>query len=143
MIETEKKDNRWRCRFSATLENIDSVDDLFARYINSLQIPVDIFGLRILMREALLNAVTHGSQSDPEKTVDFIVETDNTGIDLIVRDTGEGFAWRDHQAMPTDLCESGRGLALMRIYSDNISYNKVGNIVSLRKNFKVAQSVPR
>jgi serine/threonine-protein kinase RsbW len=143
MIETQNQDNRWRCRFSATLENIDVVDDLFTGYIRGLRADMDIFGLRILAREAMLNAVIHGCRNNPDKTIGVLVETDNCGVTFTISDPGCGFKWTDHQRPSSDLCESGRGLALMRIYSDNITFNEAGNIVSLRKNFKVAQFVPR
>jgi serine/threonine-protein kinase RsbW len=143
MIETQKQDNRWRCRLSATLENIDEVDDLFTEYIKRLRTDVDVFVLRILVREALLNAVIHGCGNDPANTVDLLVETDNAGLTLMVSDPGEGFNWADHEGLPVDLCESGRGIALMKIYADSIAFNNSGNIVTLRKNYKVAQTISR
>lgn len=141
MIEIEKINQQWKCRFSATLENIDAVDDLFAKYIESLGVDIDIFGVRILVRESLLNAVAHGSNTDPDKDVHFTAETDNDGITLTVRDSGQGFLWKDKVNIPDDFSENGRGLALMNIYSDDMSYNEKGNELMLRKYYKVEKPV--
>ena len=133
-MEIETFDNGMRAVFPATLENIDSLDDLVTERIEQAGWPVDLFAVRILLRESVLNAVTHGSGCDPCKTVCFELRFDGGTLEMIVRDSGVGFDWQsgdfegDHA-----LDESGRGLALMKMYSDNMSYNETGCEVRLEK----------
>lgn len=123
---------------SATLENIDDVDDRLAAYLSSQEVPVEVFAVRILLRESLLNAVTHGSGKDPSKTVHMEVKIDSDGIELDVRDSGPGFPWCDRRKDFDILGDGGRGLALMEIYSDEMIFNDKGNHLTLRKAFKSA-----
>lgn len=126
---------------SATLENIDTADDKLAEYLTDRKIPVDVFALRIILRESLLNAVTHGSDVNPEENVSFDLNIDNSRVTVKVNDNGSGFNWREHIYHDDNLSEGGRGLAMMKIYSDNMEFNESGNEVTLCKHLKVASSV--
>ena len=143
MLDVEKTDNMFEIKMSATLENIDVADDGLANYLSDEDLPVDIFAVRILLREALLNAVTHGSGTDPQKTVTMNLWKHTAGIDMEVCDSGSGFNWRDYKEFSFTLDEGGRGLALMKIYSDNMEFNESGNTVILRKRYKVDEPVGR
>ncbi|MBN1765806.1 MAG: ATP-binding protein [Sedimentisphaerales bacterium] len=133
----------FKIRMSATLENIDVVDDTLANYLSGWDLPVDIFAVRILLREALLNAVTHGSGMDSRKTVRLEIRMNTDGIDMEVCDSGSGFPWWNLKEYTFNLDEGGRGLALMKIYSDNMEFNETGNTIILRKRYKVDEPISR
>ncbi len=137
MFEVIGTEDRFQIEMSATLEGIDRADEQLVAYLRANDVAVDVFGLRILLRESMLNAVTHGRGKDSDKTVRLDLAVDSTGVTLTVEDSGPGFAWSDHSQAFDDLDgDGGRGLALMRIYSDEMSYNEQGNQVVLRKCFK-------
>lgn len=141
MLDIRKTNRALRLTMSASLEIIDEADDCFAAYLKEMHLPVDLFIVRMLLRESLLNAVTHGSGTDPAKTVSFTCKHDKTKLIIQVTDSGPGFDWQAREAYSHNLEEDGRGLVLMEIYADSIEHNKKGNQVTLTKYFSKAKSV--
>lgn len=96
------------------------------------------FQTRLVLEEALANAVKHGNRHDANKAVHVSYEITVDGIKVTVRDEGEGF---DRQTIPnpTD-CDglsrpNGRGLYLMSQYTDSLKYNDIGNCVTFTKSW--------
>ena len=100
--------------------------------------PEDIFGVRLALEEALVNAVMHGNRSDTTKCVFFSCKLAPDRVLLEIRDEGNGF---DPNAVPdpTDAehlsVPNGRGLMLMRAYMSRVEYNEAGNCVVMEKLF--------
>ncbi len=83
------------------------------------------FNLIVATMEAVTNAVEHGNQSDPGKTVDLWVEVDDDAISVHVRDYGSGFDPRelpDPRTRENLLREGGRGVFLMRALVDHVDF---------------------
>ncbi len=144
MFELVENDEKFDLQMSATLELIDKADDRLAAFLKEKHWPVDLFAVRILLRESLLNAVTHGSGKDPNKNVSFELAKTDEGVEMRICDSGPGFEWqdrdRDHEVEV--LSDGGRGIALMEIYADELKYNDVGNELVLKKCF-TSQSAAR
>jgi serine/threonine-protein kinase RsbW len=98
--------------------------------------PRDVFGVRLALEEAIVNAIKHGNGLDPNKSVHVECEVDDNRVRIVVRDEGPGFDPRSVPD-PTDLENldkpSGRGLMLMRAFMTRIEYNATGNEVTLEK----------
>lgn len=96
----------------------------------------DIFGMRLALEEALVNAVKHGNRGDPQKRV--LVRYHVTAEQVLVQieDQGAGFD-PTRVPDPTDAehldCPCGRGLLLIRHYTTWVQYNARGNRVTLCK----------
>ena len=141
MFEQKNLPQGVRTIMSAELTNIDRADDWLTDYLAQKHWPIDIFAMRILLREALLNAVTHGSGEDPAKMVEMDIVVGEQKLTMIVRDEGEGFIWNpDAWVDISELDEGGRGLSLMQLYSDVMIYNEKGNQVTLEKCFAMMTS---
>jgi anti-sigma regulatory factor (Ser/Thr protein kinase) len=56
-------------------------------------------------------------------------------FEITIRDEGGGFDWRKLPAVAPEnlLAFNGRGIFLTKIYFDEVSYNELGNEVTLRK----------
>jgi serine/threonine-protein kinase RsbW len=133
----------WQVRMGASLTNIDLADEGITKFLDSTRCPVDRFAMRILLREALLNAVTHGSNQDPAREVRVNLAIDEGGASLTVEDTGSGFDWSSRESTFDALgADGGRGLSLMRIYSSEMSFNDRGNRVKLRRLFEKSEAAP-
>jgi serine/threonine-protein kinase RsbW len=98
------------------------------------------FEVEIALREALANAIVHGSGGDPAKTVQVTVACDHThGLLIIVRDEGKGF---DPSELPSCVVgeniysNHGRGVFLMNQLMDEVRFEKNGTEVHLRKRVK-------
>ncbi|MCK4660725.1 MAG: ATP-binding protein [Phycisphaerae bacterium] len=138
MFKVESATPRKLCvHMLASLENIDQADSAVSGFLIERKVPVDRFAVRIMLREALLNAVTHGSGGDSRLPVRLDVELGKSGVALAIEDTGEGFIWQDRDVSFDVLGDGGRGLALMQIYSSEMTFNESGNRVALRRNYDV------
>ncbi|HQJ47383.1 MAG TPA: ATP-binding protein, partial [Ignavibacteriaceae bacterium] len=82
--------------------------------------------LLLSVTEATTNAIIHGNKNNKLKLVRISVYVENSTLTIKIKDEGKGF---DPKIVPdpTDpenlLKDSGRGLYLMRIYMDGLSYN--------------------
>ncbi len=96
----------------------------------------DVFGVKLSLEEALVNAIKHGNGMDPEKLVKVQCRVDDVEVLITIEDEGEGFNPEDVPD-PTDDDNlekpSGRGLMLMRAFMTGIHYNERGNRVELHK----------
>ena len=97
----------------------------------------DEFAAELALREALNNAVIHGNGMDPDKLVEIRCRCERgKGLWLIVRDQGRGF---DPSAVPNPLTEQGlaaehgRGIHLMKLMMDEVSFKRGGTEVHMRK----------
>ncbi|HET6427092.1 MAG TPA: ATP-binding protein [Phycisphaerae bacterium] len=96
----------------------------------------DLFAVRLALEEALINAIKHGNRSDPDKFITIAAEVNGEAIVITVTDQGGGFD-PDHLPDPTadENLEKpcGRGIMLMRVYMDEVSFNDRGNQVRMVK----------
>lgn len=96
----------------------------------------DVFGIHMAMEEAVMNAIKHGNQRDIGKCVKVSVGASDNVFWARVEDEGPGF---DPEAVPDPTLEEniektcGRGVMLMRMYMDQVTYNQVGNVVEISK----------
>lgn len=96
----------------------------------------DIFAVHLAFEEAFLNAVKHGNQMNPSKTVtvEYAVNAEKTTI--TITDEGKGF---DPKGVPDPRLDEnlyqpeGRGLLLINAYMDVVEYNDRGNRVYMTK----------
>lgn len=120
--------------FSATLENIDRAAAETKCFLQELGMEEKFFNVLLCMREALLNAVMHGSGKDPGKIITYHLRKKPGSLIMEVEDGGEGFLWRKRlRTEPGSGVESGRGLTIMKKYATDIYYNQKGNRLTLIK----------
>lgn len=121
-------------RFSANLSLLDRAVDETVRFISGLNVSGSLFDVKLLLREALLNAVIHGNRSDPLRRVTLTVAAADGRLTLTVADQGPGFDWRASLAKPPPPeATSGRGLTILTLYADDVRFNAAGNQVTLTK----------
>ncbi|NLE60693.1 MAG: ATP-binding protein [Planctomycetes bacterium] len=131
MFDIEHTPSALRITMSPSFENIDRADEACAKEIDRRQAPVNAFALRILLREAALNAVTHGCGDKPGGQVQMALVFGDADVKLIVEDNGPGFIWENREADFDVTGDGGRGLPLMKVYASKVSYNEAGNRVEL------------
>ena len=96
----------------------------------------EVFGIRMAMEEAIVNAIRHGNQCSPNKSVQIAIKVDDQEFLATITDQGDGF---DPKQVPDPTddenleCDSGRGLVLINNYADEVTYNQSGNSVTLKK----------
>jgi serine/threonine-protein kinase RsbW len=96
----------------------------------------EIFGIKLAVEEALVNAVKHGNQMDRSKCVLVVYRIAPGHFEITIRDEGPGFDPGDvpDPTAPENLERPcGRGLLLMRHYMNEVRYNATGNEVHMSK----------
>jgi anti-sigma regulatory factor (Ser/Thr protein kinase) len=102
--------------------------------------------VELALREALNNAMLHGNRSDARKLVHIRCCCESSkGVCIVVRDQGNGF---DPDNVPDPLAvenldsEHGRGIHLMKLAMDEISFKRQGTEVRMRKASGPRQAIP-
>jgi serine/threonine-protein kinase RsbW len=108
--------------------NLITVEE-FVNYF-SVELGLDeekINGLLLAITEATTNAIIHGNKNNQLKMVRIYVFVEDSTLTIKIKYEGKGF---DPSIVPdpTDpenlLKDSGRGLYLMRVYMDGLTYNQ-------------------
>jgi len=96
----------------------------------------DLFRVQLAYEEAIVNAIRHGNRHDCKKMVEVKMSCDHQRVEIQITDQGCGF---DPGKIPDprsdELLEvpGGRGVLLMSEIMSEISYNQVGNQVTMVK----------
>jgi len=96
----------------------------------------DVFGVRLSLEEALMNAIKHGNGMNPNKSVRVECTVTSDEICIVIEDEGEGFSL---DTIPDPTADEnlekpcGRGIMLMRAFLSHVEYNETGNRVVLQK----------
>jgi len=96
----------------------------------------EIFGIRLALEEALVNAIKHGNRMDRTKHIhiDFRITADR--LEVHIADEGKGFDPNDvPDPMAVENLERpcGRGLLLIRHYMTEVIFHPPGNRLTLIK----------
>lgn len=114
-----------------------AVQERIVKMLEDLDFPTrDVFGVRLALEEALVNAIKHGNRMDPAKQVRIHWAINSESVRIEIEDEGTGFRPED---IPDPTAEenlekpSGRGIMLMRAFMSEVGYNASGNRVTLVK----------
>jgi serine/threonine-protein kinase RsbW len=122
-------------QFPSTLDGLESIlRDALKFFEQSGDLSIDtLFGAELILREALVNAIVHGNNSQHEKNVTLTLNVDGSSHLIQISDEGEGFDWKSalKHAYPPGEQDHGRGLLLMRDYGYTMSWNEKGNQLTL------------
>jgi serine/threonine-protein kinase RsbW len=127
---------RWRIERTVepTLRAVDRVCADVRRRLKPHASPADWYGVELLLREALTNAVLHGGGPGAGGRVRCEVHVGPRKARLAVADEGPGFDWRAAlRADTADTATCGRGLKIYGLYADRVSFNEAGNRVVLER----------
>jgi serine/threonine-protein kinase RsbW len=95
------------------------------------------FDVELALREALANAIEHGTGHDPSKQVECCVACDQArGMLIVVRDPGPGF---DPASIESPIVgqnifsTGGRGIYLINQLMDEVRFERGGTEIHMRK----------
>jgi serine/threonine-protein kinase RsbW len=127
-------------RLQSSLEIVDQSEEKIVELAQATGFAEEeTYRLGYAVREALVNAVVHGNRYSANKTVLFQVSCSERGIEIVVQDQGQGFlatSQVDPLADENLMNQSGRGLALIRAFTDELIVEPAqpsGTRVILRK----------
>jgi serine/threonine-protein kinase RsbW len=135
-----------RAKIPSEVNAISPLVDRLTRLIGETHcVPGEEAAVGLALREALCNAVLHGSCLDPCKLVQVNCRCElGYGVSIVVKDQGRGF---DPHAIPDPSVvgnletEHGRGIFLIRWLMDEVSFEFGcwGTEVHMRKKWKGVQ----
>ena len=118
--------------FSSTEEMAVVIEEMVAALADLGYSPKDVFRARLVLEEAICNAIKHGHRHDPSKVVEVRYRLDVDHFLVQVEDQGPGFT-PSHVPDATDPANlerpTGRGLLLIRHYAAWVP-NRIGNCVT-------------
>ena len=92
------------------------------------------FNIDLVLRESINNAILHGNRTDIRKKVILKVFHNSHYIKITIQDQGLGFDWHSREIVELSDSEThGRGLFIIKLYSDKYYYNSKGNKLTLFK----------
>jgi serine/threonine-protein kinase RsbW len=136
----------WRLRrtLRPALSDVDAVCAIVRNRLKQTAIDADCFAVELLLREALINAVTHGCRGRATGRVRCEIRRTTGSIRIVVTDDGDGFDWRLRQEVaPAEEDTSGRGICLYDLYADRVMFNEAGNRVALSRTLRDPQQGDR
>src|SRR5262249_7826803 len=96
----------------------------------------EVFGVRLALEEALVNAIKHGNRMDPQKSGRVECSSSSDFLRVKIEDEGPGFR-REEVPAPTEEENlerpCGRGIMLMRAFMSLVEYQGRGNVLILEK----------
>lgn len=95
--------------------------------------------LRLILEEALVNAIKHGNDCDTSLKVWTKLTLENGLLTITVSDQGAGFDYHavpDPLENPEALKESGRGIFLIKKLSDDVRFNETGSEITVIKKLR-------
>jgi serine/threonine-protein kinase RsbW len=120
---------------------VKAISPLVERLIRLIKESGSVVGeelaVELALREALSNAVVHGNRFDARKLVQVCCRCElGKGVSMVVKDQGQGF---DPSRVPDPLApenheaEHGRGIFLMKLWMDEVSFERGGTEVHMLK----------
>jgi serine/threonine-protein kinase RsbW len=116
---------------------VDAAFQDLAREFSCSQSCVNDVGTAII--EACSNAIEHGNRFAKDKRVKVVIGLNGENIVARIFDEGEGFNFEEHlsdSAPPEPQSERGRGIIIMRAFTDDLSYTfdpQAGLCIELKK----------
>ena len=92
--------------------------------------------MELCLDEGITNAVVHGNGGDFEMTVRTVLWQSDDAWGVVIQDQGQGFSPEDVDERPPEETlwqESGRGIPLMALYMDDVSYYDGGRTLMLSR----------
>ena len=96
----------------------------------------ELFGIKLAVEEALVNAIKHGNRLDPHKQITIAYQITDNRFQIQIADEGPGYdpgAVPDCQATENLTRPGGRGLYLIHHYMTEVVVHPSGNAVFMTK----------
>lgn len=120
-------DKQKKISIPSKIESIDEAVVKTVDFAKNMGFAEDaIFGIDMAVREAVANAVKHGNKLDETKQVNISLSKMNEGLEIIIRDFGEGFKVEEvpDPTNPENLLKAdGRGILFMQNFVDLVEWH--------------------
>ncbi len=129
MFSVKEEASAIQFEISSKMRNVDRIIGEVDVFLEQLELKI-ISEFKIVIRELLINAIEHGNQNNPDRTVHCAVEqVEDVLFKVTVEDEGDGFDYKNlDMAIPEDPRQvRHRGYALIKSFTEKILFNEKGN----------------
>lgn len=123
---------------SSHFEEVERVEPFVKELQEWIGFSDEQFGnIMLSLSEAVTNAILHGNKEDDSKKVYVTANRDGETLEISIRDEGKGF---DPESLPNPLDdenllkEGGRGVYLIRQFSDEVRFSEGGRKITVQFN---------
>lgn len=105
----------------------------------------DFYRISLASSEAFINAIVHGNKLDSSKKVTVKFRAFKKSFEIEIQDEGEGFKttiFLDPTSAENLLKESGRGIYIMKSFSDAVKFYKTKKGFKVKIKIKKRSGVP-
>ena len=131
MCSNDEQSGKQRMTIRGLRESFDDVQEYVLELMRKYQYgDHDLFSVRVAFEEALANALLHGHQGDTTFEIDILWLVTSEFVEIEVIDQGRGY---DPETIPDPTANenltlpSGRGLAMIRAFMNEVHVNERGN----------------
>ncbi len=121
-------EEKYHLEIESDPNNLITVEEFVNYFCKDVKLPEEkLSDVLLAVTEATTNAIIHANKSNASKLVTIDVEIKNSKLIVKVKDEGEGF---DPGEIPDPtepenlLKDHGRGVYLMRVYMDDLEYQR-------------------
>lgn len=129
-------DKIYSVTLSSTFDQAETIPDFVDKIAKECSLgedPTETF--KLILSEAVTNAIVHGNEENPDKSVHVRVVIKDDSISADVKDEGAGFKpeeKKDPLKEENLLDTSGRGIFLIREFSDHLEFRENGTLLHFR-----------
>ena len=121
-------EEKYHLEIESDPNNLITVEEFVNYFCVEVNLPDEkLSNVLLAVTEATTNAIIHANKCDRAKTVTIDASEENSKLIIKIKDEGEGFD-PGNIPDPTEpenlLKDSGRGIYLMRVYMDDLKYNR-------------------
>lgn len=124
-----------RIDIPAIPDNIRMIESFIDNARDEFPMDDDIYGnIMISVTEAVNNAIRHGSNLNPEKSVSLALSLNDQALKFRIQDSGSGFNFHNlpDPTLPDNIDKpTGRGIFLMKHLADEVHFLDEGRTVEL------------
>lgn len=112
---------------------IDNINEKLDNIIKYLKLEKQSFEIKLILIEAVNNAFIHGNKKDKKKPIYFEWKLVHNILEVAITDCGERLEGLSNYNCESQdiLAESGRGLFIIKSYSDLVEFK--GNSIIIKK----------
>src|SRR6056297_1210819 len=132
-------DQTYNLTLSSTFDQAETIPDFVDEIASECSLdedPSETFNL--ILSEAVTNAIVHGNDENPEKSVHIKVTVTDSAISAEVKDEGEGFEPEEKKdpLKEENLMDiGGRGIFLIEQFADDMEFKENGTMLTFRVDF--------
>ncbi len=124
-------EEKYHLEIDSDPNNLITVEEFVNYFCKDINLADNLLtNVLLAVTEATTNAIIHANKCDHSKKVTVDAKVEDSKLVVKVKDEGEGF---DPGTIPDPtrpenlLKDSGRGVYLMRVYMDNLEYNRTSS----------------